>query len=478
MENSNPMKREECQPASYGQLDTNPLYPNHVKSEGSLFGAWEFPGSRTPAFHFQHTSMGSSLRDAPQSTPVHYYQQNVDGGTTYLGHSAHSSPSSPQKSSRAHIPRPPNAFMLYRSDFLKRGVIPAHVERRQQNLSRIAGQCWNLLPPEEKAQWQERAAQVLIEHQKCNPDYKFTPAPRGSRRSKVKGPRDGETDVVDGEDRIRQIREEYTRISGPAASPARRRRPRASNRGRDLDKEPLHRSPISQASTASLPPSVPPSPSPSLSSASSASKEASLPPFFPQYSFPHIVIPRRPSTSLGFSSATVQDPAARPGHNLIRPSSAVSETGLTSYIRDLDIVSGILALALPPFANSLFKTPTAATFPKLSSPATPASPIQTLPYAPWTPSEPTPALREAISFSECAPPLSTLSQAEKTAIGGESFLSTLYSSESFTFNLPNLSAPAEYAFSDSYLFDQYMPSSFAGGWELETSLSIHKSYSL
>ena len=62
------------------------------------------------------------------------------------------------------IPRPPNAFMLYRSDFLKRQTVPPEVEKRQQNLSRIAGQCWNQLPESEKAIWFSKAAVVRAEH--------------------------------------------------------------------------------------------------------------------------------------------------------------------------------------------------------------------------------------------------------------------------------------------------------------------------
>ncbi|KIK97983.1 hypothetical protein PAXRUDRAFT_95391, partial [Paxillus rubicundulus Ve08.2h10] len=74
------------------------------------------------------------------------------------------------------IPRPPNAFMLYRSDFLKRRTIPPEVEKRQQNLSRIAGQCWNMLPDDEKAVWHDKAAAVQAAHYAKYPFYKFKPS--------------------------------------------------------------------------------------------------------------------------------------------------------------------------------------------------------------------------------------------------------------------------------------------------------------
>ncbi|KAF9068677.1 high mobility group box domain-containing protein, partial [Rhodocollybia butyracea] len=73
------------------------------------------------------------------------------------------------------IPRPPNAFMLFRSHMLKTKAIPPSAERRQQQLSKVAGECWNLLTQEERKPWHDEAARLLKEHQRKYPDYKFTP---------------------------------------------------------------------------------------------------------------------------------------------------------------------------------------------------------------------------------------------------------------------------------------------------------------
>ena len=240
----------------------------------------------------------------------------------------------PATSTRNHVPRPPNAFMLFRSDFLKRGTIPANVERRQQNLSRIAGECWNLLSQEEKGKWQEKAAKVLVEHQKQNPDYKFTPSPRGSRRPKSKGHSDLTADSRGDEGRIRQIRERYTQLVGPAATPMRRKRSRAQDRllGRTVGGKD---SPYCQAVQISLPPSI--SPSPSMSS---PAFENGIVPFLPQHSLSQAAAPRRPSTSLGFSTPT----PAQCGFSLARPSSAAfSDTSLSLSLGDLHIVRGVSA---------------------------------------------------------------------------------------------------------------------------------------
>ncbi|KAH9912613.1 high mobility group box domain-containing protein, partial [Epithele typhae] len=73
------------------------------------------------------------------------------------------------------IPRPPNAFMLYRSHLLKTGKIPKEFEHRQQNISRVAGECWNMLSMDEKAVWHAEARNALELHKLRHPDYKFAP---------------------------------------------------------------------------------------------------------------------------------------------------------------------------------------------------------------------------------------------------------------------------------------------------------------
>ncbi|KAF9006437.1 hypothetical protein BDQ17DRAFT_1423326 [Cyathus striatus] len=113
--------------------------------------------------------------------------------------------SAPLSTPRPHVPRPPNAFMLFRSDFLKRGVIPPDVECRQQNLSRIAGEVWNLCR-------QKRRRSGTIKQR----------SPSGLSQRKGKGRVAPECSE---EDRIREIREKYTKVPGPAAPPSRRRKP-------------------------------------------------------------------------------------------------------------------------------------------------------------------------------------------------------------------------------------------------------------
>uniref|UniRef100_D8PRL5 HMG box domain-containing protein n=1 Tax=Schizophyllum commune (strain H4-8 / FGSC 9210) TaxID=578458 RepID=D8PRL5_SCHCM len=76
---------------------------------------------------------------------------------------------------KPHVPRPPNAFMLFRSDYLRK---TQHSEKRQQHLSRLAGEEWHKLEEEERTKWMELAASVAQKHSEEHPTYRFTPAPR------------------------------------------------------------------------------------------------------------------------------------------------------------------------------------------------------------------------------------------------------------------------------------------------------------
>ncbi|KZT38218.1 hypothetical protein SISSUDRAFT_986522, partial [Sistotremastrum suecicum HHB10207 ss-3] len=78
-----------------------------------------------------------------------------------------------KKRSNNHIPRPPNAFILFRSSFIKQQHIPGTIEGNHSQLSKIVGACWQRLSFEERQVWQDRARAVRAEHKKKYPDYRF-----------------------------------------------------------------------------------------------------------------------------------------------------------------------------------------------------------------------------------------------------------------------------------------------------------------
>ncbi|KAH9062244.1 hypothetical protein EDB87DRAFT_329794 [Lactarius vividus] len=83
-------------------------------------------------------------------------------------------------------PRPCNAFMLFRSDFLKRKFISRDQETRQHRISIIAAKCWHRLSKEEKKKWFLEAEQEKKEHALKYAGYKFQPRSRTTTRREPK----------------------------------------------------------------------------------------------------------------------------------------------------------------------------------------------------------------------------------------------------------------------------------------------------
>ncbi|KAE9404754.1 hypothetical protein BT96DRAFT_916635 [Gymnopus androsaceus JB14] len=80
-----------------------------------------------------------------------------------------------KRRSLGYIPRPPNAFMLFRADFVKQKHVPNSIETNHSSLSKIIGSCWRSLPIDEKAVWEKRARVEKAEHKRKYPEYRFRP---------------------------------------------------------------------------------------------------------------------------------------------------------------------------------------------------------------------------------------------------------------------------------------------------------------
>lgn len=156
------------------------LYPQHfLFSQSPAFSDTSLPlddlyrsQSAPPCLE-----QGNNLFNSPLSIPPLFPNYDVFP----LAPSAHGGIHS---SSKEHIPRPPNAFMLYRSHMLKsRGN--ADPEKRQQNLSRIAGQLWRDMSKEDRAVWHKKAAEVQAAHYAKYPGYKFKPNRKSAKSAKT-----------------------------------------------------------------------------------------------------------------------------------------------------------------------------------------------------------------------------------------------------------------------------------------------------
>lgn len=96
-------------------------------------------------------------------------------------------PANSKRRDASHIPRPPNAFILFRSSFIKAQHIPDKIEGNHSSLSKIIGMYWKTLPREERQVWEAKAVVAQAEHRQKYPDWRFRP---GNVIGKVKdGPR-------------------------------------------------------------------------------------------------------------------------------------------------------------------------------------------------------------------------------------------------------------------------------------------------
>ncbi|KAI9511051.1 hypothetical protein F5148DRAFT_437141 [Russula earlei] len=81
-----------------------------------------------------------------------------------------------KKKADDHIPRPPNAFILFRSSFIKCRHVSTEVETNHSTLSKIIGLTWQNMPHEERQIWHSKAKIAQAEHKRKFPDYAFRPS--------------------------------------------------------------------------------------------------------------------------------------------------------------------------------------------------------------------------------------------------------------------------------------------------------------
>ncbi|KAJ7727999.1 hypothetical protein DFH07DRAFT_1066457 [Mycena maculata] len=86
-----------------------------------------------------------------------------------------------RKQPDGHIPRPPNAFILFRSSFIHSQRVSSEVETSHSTLSKIIGLTWQNLPPDERRVWHAKARDAVEEHRRKFPTYAFRPLHRRTR---------------------------------------------------------------------------------------------------------------------------------------------------------------------------------------------------------------------------------------------------------------------------------------------------------
>ncbi|EKM57717.1 uncharacterized protein PHACADRAFT_251524 [Phanerochaete carnosa HHB-10118-sp] len=92
-----------------------------------------------------------------------------------------------KRRSQGYIPRPPNAFMLFRANFVRQKHVPGSIETNHGSLSKIIGNCWKALPEAEKKVWEARAKKAKAEHKEMYPNYRFRPVHNKNKSKQKKG---------------------------------------------------------------------------------------------------------------------------------------------------------------------------------------------------------------------------------------------------------------------------------------------------
>jgi transcription factor SOX7/8/10/18 (SOX group E/F) len=106
---------------------------------------------------------------------------------------------------QGHIPRPQNAFILFRADYIRNKHVPGSVasqsgsptlsrtigQRRDPNVPlinahKVSGECWMHLPLEEKIFWKSKAKNAEALHKQTYPNYEFHPVHSKSRQKRHK----------------------------------------------------------------------------------------------------------------------------------------------------------------------------------------------------------------------------------------------------------------------------------------------------
>lgn len=81
-----------------------------------------------------------------------------------------------RKQPDGHIPRPRNAFILFRCDFVAQKKIPASVEPDHRNISRIVGRIWKAMSDDDRRPWIEEAQREREKHKRLYPQYRYSPS--------------------------------------------------------------------------------------------------------------------------------------------------------------------------------------------------------------------------------------------------------------------------------------------------------------
>ncbi|KZT24799.1 hypothetical protein NEOLEDRAFT_1093627 [Neolentinus lepideus HHB14362 ss-1] len=157
-----------------------PMPPLVDNAAPAPFMTFTFTTNMTaPAFHPEHDVEPATRFEVLADDDVYSTPPSSPG----LERTSHA-----KKRDAGYIPRPPNAFILFRSSFIRAQHVTEKIEGNRSTLSKIVGKCWKALPREERELWEAKAVKAQADHRKKYPDWRFSPG--ANALAKVKdGPR-------------------------------------------------------------------------------------------------------------------------------------------------------------------------------------------------------------------------------------------------------------------------------------------------
>ncbi|KAK9900086.1 hypothetical protein P389DRAFT_207655 [Cystobasidium minutum MCA 4210] len=156
-------------------------------------------GTNTTAFSADQRTVkvGGHAFVIPLTSPIIPPQLQANVRMTSTGKPSHA-----RKVPDDHVKRPRNAFILFRSYACTNKLLPPSLgitDHRQ--VSRIVGQLWKGLKPEEKAIWEKLAYEEKEKHKLMNPNYRYRPTYRKEVPSKRRRKKAVDEEEIEEEDR-------------------------------------------------------------------------------------------------------------------------------------------------------------------------------------------------------------------------------------------------------------------------------------
>ncbi|EIN08227.1 hypothetical protein PUNSTDRAFT_52685 [Punctularia strigosozonata HHB-11173 SS5] len=165
------------------EMDMPPLVDNPNPSM-----TFTFATDMTPITYSSDPTRFEVVSDAQAPDYSSMYSPPLEPSTP-----AFLAPDSPSKGRRerprdpSYIPRPPNAFILFRSSFIKTHHVPGMGKNTNNcTLSKVIGKLWKELPPHEREYWEAKALLAQAEHRKKYPDWRFRPGANALAKARIK----------------------------------------------------------------------------------------------------------------------------------------------------------------------------------------------------------------------------------------------------------------------------------------------------